>query len=705
MAFLLQLNGVRRPLLDWGITSAVLTREAFAPDTLAFTVAAQIGSTRPFVYGQTIELYADNVRRFVGRITETPAQGEARSERLDYVASGPWWDLANLVYQEARFLYAEPDNPQSELVEVFSSRAVLFNALDGSALTAGQQAVQAVNYARTKGAALQVGTIELPTQVMWEELNDVSVAEVIKKCVRWTSDAMAWFDYTTNPPSLNIRRRAALSPLTIDLAAADADKLVTTLDIRPNHAAVAPGVRFFYEGTTVVTAPRGPTGRLLPGILQPPAQTRTRYLAQSAGNPDAIGAVIAVIELSGFGTETPEPIPPTLAADYYSAISTLNYDGTLGLRQVEAASGASPALRLNLTGGEAAWASMGATIQRVTEDLLRGSTTLTLGQPDFLGAQSFADYLAYRKQTNKTNYLTAKRTGEATSGLSLFYGSQILPPSAGDYVDALEPVEPDSVRLRCRTRGGTASMGGFNEFIPSFPPQKYLTRTSAGAVRYQYLGGGTSSVRELAGVQTIDPATGVITGTLPVAWANCCAGPSGDGFFGPNWAFGGPAGIYITTQTATVRSWTSTGTGGSSCCFIGGGYVIVDAPITLTLSDPDTEEAAIARLLASAPNWSEWTESGCSSRRDARAPNVFSFEYRDAEIWLQAFGLEPGTPHAIKVNVMRTDLAGGFFPTSFAMQLTFTSSTDTEGALDITFTLPTPPSGFGYSVGGVEFAA
>lgn len=703
MAIFLQLNGVRRPLLDWGITSAVLARDTFAPGTLAFTVRAPVDAPRAFAYRDPVELFEDDVRRFVGTITLVPSAGSSRTETVNYVASDPWWDLQNLVYQEARYLYSEPDNPDSELVEVFSSRAVLFNALDGSILTAGQQAVQAINYARSRGVRIQPGVIDLDLQVMWEELVDANCAEVVKKCVRWSPDASAWIDASTEPPSLHIGRRADLDAIEIDLMPeADADKVVVSLDIKPNDQAAAPGVRFFFESQTAVAAPAGPLGQgPIPGQPVGGTQTRTRYASQSAGNPDAIGAVVAVIEVSGFGTDTPEPIPPTLAADYFAAISSKNYNGTVLLRRRGAAIGVSTAKVLNLANGAPEWASMRATMQRVAEDLFTGQLTVTLGQPDFLGAQGFAEYLAYRRQTNKSNYLTAKRTGEATSVTGLYYGGVVLPPAAGDYADALTPVQPTSVRVRCRTRGGTATMGGFDEFLPGVPPRKFKQATSAGTIGYYVDGVGTYGPYDCAGVQTFDPATGTITGTLPAGIIPCSSGRNViPGWFTP--ATTDSSTIYSWQDTATVRTFTPTGGGFNSCT---GGPAYATAGGTLTLADEDTEEAAIQRLLDSSPSWSTWQDTTCSSRRDARSPGVFSFEYREAEIWLQAFGLEPGTPHAVKVNIGRTDLAGNPFGVTFDQQLTFAPSTDGAGAIDITFTLPLPPSGYGYSVISVDFAA
>jgi hypothetical protein len=43
--------------------------------------------------------------------------------------------------------------------------------------------------------------------------------------------------------------------------------------------------------------------------------------------------------------------------------------------------------KLNVTGGQAGWATMGAGIQQVTEDVFSGTTTVTFGPPEHLGPQ------------------------------------------------------------------------------------------------------------------------------------------------------------------------------------------------------------------------------------------------------------------------------------------------------------------------------
>lgn len=394
----LQLGADRRPLRAWGLRSAIYTRRSFASDTLELRAPGLSITAAPlFPADSTVVLWRAGVRAFTGRITNPEVYGGARQQGHAYVASGPWWFLENLRYQEERFMAVDPSDPNSALVRVFSPRAVLFNTLTGGQQTAAQQVQQAIAFANSRGAGITLGEVGLAVQPPWEEASSISVAEVIKRSARYAPDAVQWLNYASAKPTFRIGRRASLDVATLDLG--DTNRVEVLEGIRPLTEARPPGVRFFYEDV----------------VVRADGSTRARYRQQSAGNPDAVGGINEVIELGGQGGTNPEPMPEGLAAAYYAAVSVLNYGGTLRLKGRDVVGDIAPGRRLNLLGGRPEWATMGATVQVWRGDLLAGAEEITLGQPPFLGAQAFVEYLRYSRLRQKSSYLDARRTGEGST--------------------------------------------------------------------------------------------------------------------------------------------------------------------------------------------------------------------------------------------------------------------------------------------------
>ena len=393
----LSLGGDRRPLRAWGIASANLRRRSFGVGELSLTAPALAIDEDPlFPAEQAVVLWRDGARHFTGRITSPEVYGAARTENHTYVASDPWWFLENLRYQESRYMAVDPTDPDSALQEVFSPRAVLFNTLAGAQQTAAQQITQALGYANTRGANIAVGTIGIGAQPPWEEASSISCAEVVKRSARYAPDAVQWWDHATAKPTCHVRRRGVLDAVSLDLDAADR---ISLLSIRPLNEARVPGVRFFFED--IVQRSNG--------------KTWARYVSQSAGNPNLVGAINEVIELGGQGGDNPEPIPAGLAAAYYDAVSVLNYGGRIVVKGRDAATDVALGKVLNLTNGRAEWETMRATIQETTEDLVSGEVVAAFGQPAFLGAAAFVEYLRYSRLRQKSGYLDARRTGEGVT--------------------------------------------------------------------------------------------------------------------------------------------------------------------------------------------------------------------------------------------------------------------------------------------------
>ena len=85
--------------------------------------------------------------------------------------------------------------------------------------------------------------------IPFDEVKDVTCTEAFRKMAHWHPDAVAWFDYTTTPPTLYFR-----SPGDGGLATATLTKgvppLVSIGQITPRPELQAPAVVIHYEVTT-----------------------------------------------------------------------------------------------------------------------------------------------------------------------------------------------------------------------------------------------------------------------------------------------------------------------------------------------------------------------------------------------------------------------------------------------------------------------
>ena len=108
-------------------------------------------------------------------------------------------------------------------------------------------------------------------------------------------------------------------------------------------------------------------------------------------------------------TEAEQP-PANLAQNLYEALDVLHWEGSVVMVEQECTGVLRPGKLLNITQGHAAWATMGAQIQQVTEDVFSGSTTARFGPPEHLSPQDFIELLRLTQRP------TSFRVGERTSG-------------------------------------------------------------------------------------------------------------------------------------------------------------------------------------------------------------------------------------------------------------------------------------------------
>jgi len=119
----------------------------------------------------------------------------------------------------------------------------------------------------------------------------------------------------------------------------------------------------------------------------------------------------SVLDSFDSGEETPTGV----AAALFSAWNTLHFDGGFRLVESECSGTVFPGRTLNLTDGIAAWATMAALVQEVSEDIDTGHTSVTFGPPRAIEADSLVALFRALRGRSYSMHRLEKTTGE-TSG-------------------------------------------------------------------------------------------------------------------------------------------------------------------------------------------------------------------------------------------------------------------------------------------------
>jgi hypothetical protein len=99
------------------------------------------------------------------------------------------------------------------------------------------------------------------------------------------------------------------------------------------------------------------------------------------------------MELSAQGTARPEQIPVGLAANYFSCYNVLQWEGALTFHESECSNPCPLGSVVNLLNGRLAWQGMNAVVAGVSENIISGTTEVSLGAPPGLGLNDFIDMM------------------------------------------------------------------------------------------------------------------------------------------------------------------------------------------------------------------------------------------------------------------------------------------------------------------------
>lgn len=382
----LSYNGTTKTLAAWGIEGAQLSRRNLDVEQLTFVIMVEdIYADPVFPHDALLTLYRGDVVYFVGRVTATPAFATG-AERQRYVVSNAWERIRRIIYQQQYVLKTEDF---TELVGSWSTRIVLGQDPHGRKITANEQIEAIADFANSVGGGLvtlaEIGEYAIPPL---ETVRDISCVEAIRRMLAWVPDAVGAFSYDGGVTTLTIKRRSALTAVNIDLN--DKNLVAEISGLNSREDLVPAGVVIIYQ-----TAERDDSDE---EVVTVPSTRETR---DPAGATTGVGVLFATIALALQGTDQAEAAPVGLASQYYSALSDVQWEGSLVLREFECSALVRPGHKLNLLNGRTAWATMNATVQETIEELDTGRTVVTLGFAAHLGLTDFVDMMRRFRDRNE----------------------------------------------------------------------------------------------------------------------------------------------------------------------------------------------------------------------------------------------------------------------------------------------------------------
>lgn len=190
----------------------------------ADTVVLQIACKDVVEYNQfdifaPIKIWHDDKIWFSGVITQTPIYSSANTEYIEYRMSGPWWQLENLIYQQ---IWKEPidsDSDEIETRDITKTRLILGQDINGDNITIHDQLVEIFSYVYSilgNDVINLSSDIDLPVYIPFDEVKDLSCAEVIRRLLRWIPDAIVYFDYSKEIPEMCIKRHFQMESVNLE---------------------------------------------------------------------------------------------------------------------------------------------------------------------------------------------------------------------------------------------------------------------------------------------------------------------------------------------------------------------------------------------------------------------------------------------------------------------------------------------------------
>ena len=653
MSLALKIAGTSYTLPEASVRSLVHTVQACQPATLSAQIYASGIPTHSIARDSAIELWVDGVRRFAGTIPKRPLTGyDAQGSYIDLNAVDLLGRLRSITYGRQVLEWTGKTTPAPaewgfpegsgvmqvvyKLSPVWSTTMTLFSggieligtdtdgdplyAVRGESSSAAELARLSAFLSSAHGINLELGTIAgLPTKNTVDEITDLDCLSVLQKCAALRPDATFWIDPSTGTNRLNYITRDNCTAITLDVN----DRTRITVNECAPRDDLQVGYLKWRLKWEIVRAD---------GTWYPSGNTSE--FGDPAAAPDR--RLIRTFHLGRFASSSATPglpfaweIPRGAAAAYWAAASVLHYEGQCSVYEPNGVSYAySLGQVVNFSNWQPGYDTARALVRGVTYDLVARRTSISFGPPDSLTPQ---DYLSISASslgsssptTHPTDPTTDPSDPSAPGSGNGDLPAQVTGGLAGQYsilstTGAVQVIE------------GTATLCGWNEYngYVSTPPRKYHYKVLSGTLvgyshQYDCGSGGTTCLYQYSGRVTTrggayePPSCDFLTPEMGQLNDSC--------------------GIVRNDQRSVIEPYpeqcTVTYTA-TSKVVTGNGYCHCDGSTwcgkytgtaTETLTDEDTEQAAIARL---GDTWADPVGAGEKKTFYEQRTTGFSFAVR-----------------------------------------------------------------------------
>lgn len=245
MNAIFSIDGIKKSPKELGITNAKIIKRCSSLDELKITLESP-SFTQNFPIGNEIEVFVNDTRKFSGKIIKSPITLNGKKQNASITAHNAWNDLDEIVYQQE---WVRMSN--DTIGNFFRSKVVLGQNKLAEKINVGEQIRDIAQYAINCGAKFRIGTIDIDAPMLLDETRDISCAQAILRVLKWSPNAVAFFDYSQNGlPILNIQKRSSLKKICIDT---NSDS-VLKVSVTPRPDLSLNGVSIKYEQENIINS-------------------------------------------------------------------------------------------------------------------------------------------------------------------------------------------------------------------------------------------------------------------------------------------------------------------------------------------------------------------------------------------------------------------------------------------------------------------
>ena len=384
------------------VVGAKLTLRNSGIDVLQLETSEPVDSAPQWPRGTTITINSGTTV-FVGTVAGPRAIGRGAANRRTYqVLGGGWW--LRLPFLQPWLIWDHAATSPPDAADPAKYREVPIGLLFGARNTAQFPAVgvkekgtaitisDAVARAVAAGAPVAAGAITADLAMPPTRVDNQSCEAIITQCVRRCFDACAWWDYSSGTAALNAQRYGELAEVTVRTDGTAGSAL--DWEVEEVWGEIV-GARIFLQ-------------RQVPRKIVMDGVTATFPIATGEDpveffSPDVIevtsgdvGSEFSIVQAVARWSEDFTATECQEAANFLvAAANNIRHRVKFTVRNTLPTFTIHPGVRLSLSGQYGEWASMGALVQEVTHDLLKGTTTGSAGPADHLGFSEISDWLRF----------------------------------------------------------------------------------------------------------------------------------------------------------------------------------------------------------------------------------------------------------------------------------------------------------------------